>query len=186
MISLRRTLSCLAGLAMLTSLQTAYAQNEEPDKACQTYFCMISAEFLKEPTCPSLITDVFNTFLEGDHTVGCGDPSPKSSDMAVTHRKATKDYCRPDLKDDKGECRAEAVIDVYMQNKLFTRQWKLKSEDSKSDSSTTDNPPITQPLTEYYEGKSAPNYSLEGSGPPSPTTPKAPTAPSAPTTRPTK
>lgn len=195
MISIRRTtLSCLAGLAILTNIQPVQAQTDEPDKACQTYFCMLSQQFSQEAICQPLISDVFNTFTEGNHTVGCGAPANLPTEMTVIHRKADKDFCRPDLKTDKGECRADAVIDFIGQNTLYTRQWKLKSEPPTTDTPATgtpasgtpasgtpatNTPTVTAPLTEYYEGKSVPNYTPEGTPPPpvKPTTPPPSTRP---------
>ncbi len=189
MISIRRTLSCLAGLAILTNIQPVQAQTEEPDKECQTYFCMLSPQFAQQAICQPLISDVFNTFTEGNHKVGCGVPANEPTEMAVIRRKADKDFCRPDLKTDKGECRADAVIDFFAQNTLYTRQWQLKAESPTTDTPTTDTPttgtptppppppPITAPLIEYYEGKSVPNYMPAGTAPVKPTTPPPSTRP---------
>ncbi len=152
MISTRRVFSYLIGIATLTPLYAAHAQTLTIDDACKTYFCMLDPKVAGEPTCQPFVQEVFNTFAEGSHTVTCGSRPENLPAMNVTHRKAGKDFCRPDLRTDKEECNAEAVIDISLKGALYTRQWKLK---------------VGAPSTEYYKGTSVPNYTpLQG--PPKP------------------
>ena len=146
MITTKRVLSYLIGIATLAPLHAVYAQpdTDQPDKACQTYFCMLDPQVAQDPTCQPLVQDVFNTFPEGTHNVTCGssETDAAAAAMIVINRKAGKDFCRPDLLT-KGECSADAVIDVSGQGALYTRQWKLK---------------VGAPITEYYQGTSVPTY----------------------------
>src|SRR5579871_6257073 len=115
MISIRHLSSCLSSLAILTNFTIAQAKTNSADLTCQTYLCMLNADFAKDAACQPLISNVLNIFPLGSYTVTCGDSSSDTPLMQVIHREAGKNFCRPDLRTQQGDCNATEAIDFSLQ-----------------------------------------------------------------------